>query len=101
MDVIISGIALVILSPIFLILSILIKMDSKGNVLFKQERIGIHNKPFKIFKFRSMYMDSEKNGPQLSSENDTRITKIGRFMSKTRLDETPQFYNVLKGDMSL
>ena len=100
-DIIISVMALIILSPVFLILCILIKIGSKGNILFKQERIGIHNKPFKIFKFRSMYMDSEKNGPQLSSESDTRITKIGRFMRKTRLDETPQFYNVLKGDMSL
>ena len=83
------------------ILGILIKIDSRGTILFQQERIGIHNKRFKILKFRSMYIDSEKNGPQLSSENDTRITRIGRFMRKTRLDETPQFYNVIKGEMSL
>ncbi len=101
MDVSISGFAIIILSPIFLILSILIKMDSRGTILFQQERIGIHNSRFKILKFRSMYIDSEKNGPQLSSENDTRITRIGRFMRKTRLDETPQFYNVIKGEMSL
>ena len=61
----------------------------------------MHNKPFYIYKFRSMYTDSEKNGPQLSSQKDKRITKIGKFMRKTRLDETPQFYNVIKGDMSL
>ena len=101
MDVSISGFAIIILSPIFLILSILIKMDSRGTILFQQERIGIHNRRFKILKFRSMYIDSEKNGPQLSSENDSRITRIGRFMRKTRLDETPQFYNVIKGEMSL
>lgn len=101
MDVSISGFAIIILSPIFLILSILIKMDSRGAILFQQERIGIHNRRFKILKFRSMYIDSEKNGPQLSSENDSRITRIGRFMRKTRLDETPQFYNVIKGEMSL
>ena len=101
MDVSISGFAIIILSPIFLILGILIKIDSRGTILFQQERIGIHNKRFKILKFRSMYIDSEKNGPQLSSENDTRITRIGRFMRKTRLDETPQFYNVIKGEMSL
>jgi len=101
MDLIISLLALILLSPIFLLLSLLVKLGSKGDIIFQQERIGIHNKPFYIYKFRSMYTDSEKNGPQLSSQKDTRITKIGKFMRKTRLDETPQFYNVIKGDMSL
>ena len=101
MDLFISIIAIVILSPIFIILSILIKSGSKGKIIFRQERIGFKNEPFQIYKFRSMYTGSEKNGPQLSSKDDNRITKIGRFMRKTRLDETPQFFNVIKGDMSL
>ena len=101
MDLFISLIAIIILSPVFIILTIFIKSGSKGEIIFKQERIGFKNKPFQIYKFRSMYADSEKNGPQLSSKYDSRITNIGRFMRKTRLDETPQFFNVIKGDMSL
>jgi exopolysaccharide biosynthesis polyprenyl glycosylphosphotransferase len=101
MDLFISIIAIIILSPVFIILTIFIKSGSKGEIIFKQERIGFKNKPFQIYKFRSMYADSEKNGPQLSSKYDRRITNIGRFMRKTRLDETPQFFNVIKGDMSL
>ena len=101
MDLFISIIAIIILSPIFIILSVFIKTGSKGEIIFKQERIGYKNEPFKIYKFRSMYIDSEKNGPQLSSKHDSRITNIGRFMRKTRLDETPQFFNVIKGEMSL
>ena len=101
MDLFISIIAIIILSPVFIILSIFIKSGSKGKIIFKQERIGFKNEPFQIYKFRSMYADSEKNGPQLSSKYDNRITNIGRFMRKTRLDETPQFFNVIKGDMSL
>ena len=101
MDLIISFLAIILLFPIFLLLSLLVKLGSKGDIIFQQERIGMHNKPFYIYKFRSMYTDSEKNGPQLSSQKDKRITKIGKFMRKTRLDETPQFYNVIKGDMSL
>ena len=101
MDLFISIIAIIILSPVFIILTIFIKSGSKGEIIFKQERIGFKNEPFQIYKFRSMYADSEKNGPQLSSKYDSRITNIGRFMRKTRLDETPQFFNVIKGDMSL
>ena len=101
MDLFISIIAIIILSPVFIILTIFIKSGSNGEIIFKQERIGFKNEPFQIYKFRSMYADSEKNGPQLSSKYDSRITNIGRFMRKTRLDETPQFFNVIKGDMSL
>ncbi len=101
MDKIVSLISLVILSPIFLILAIAVKITSKGPIFFKQERIGIHSKPFYIIKFRSMYIDAEKYGPQLSSKFDSRITSIGKIIRKTRLDEIPQFYNVLIGDMSL
>ncbi len=100
-DIFLSLIALIVLSPVFLVSAIIIKLTSKGPVFFKQERIGKHEKPFTIIKFRSMYVNAEKNGPQLSSENDSRITKFGKFMRKTRLDEIPQFYNVLTGEMSL
>jgi exopolysaccharide biosynthesis polyprenyl glycosylphosphotransferase len=100
-DTLVSVIALIVLTPVFLILAIVIKGTSKGPVFFKQERIGQFGKPFFIYKFRSMYTDAEKNGPQLSSATDQRITPIGRFMRKTRLDEVPQFFNVLKGDMSI
>ncbi len=101
LDIFLSLVAIIILSPVFLFSAIAVKLSSKGSIFFRQERIGIHEKPFAIIKFRSMYSDAEKNGPQLSSENDSRITKFGKFMRKTRLDEIPQFYNVLIGEMSL
>jgi putative colanic acid biosynthesis UDP-glucose lipid carrier transferase len=88
-------------APVFVILFVVTKCSSKGPAFFKQERIGLNERPFKMFKFRSMYIDAEKYGPQLSSENDPRITKWGRMIRKTRLDELPQFWNVLKGDMSV
>jgi exopolysaccharide biosynthesis polyprenyl glycosylphosphotransferase len=100
-DLVASIFALIVLLPVFIVLSVLVKLSSPGPIFFKQERIGIYNKPFNILKFRSMYTDAEKRGPQLSSANDPRITPIGRFMRKTRLDEIPQFLNVLKGDMTL
>ncbi len=101
MDILISVLALIFLFPVFIFAAFMIKIGSKGPIFFRQERIGIREKPFNIIKFRSMYDDAEKNGPQLSSENDSRITKFGKFMRKTRLDEIPQFYNVLIGEMSL
>ena len=100
-DVVVSLCALLLLMPVFLILAILIKISTPGTIFFTQERIGLHKKPFQIIKFRTMYRDSEKSGPQLSSANDKRITKIGRFLRKTRIDELPQFWNVLVGEMSL
>ena len=100
-DIAASLFVLTVFSPLYLIVSILVKSSSKGPVIFSQERIGIHGKPFMIHKFRSMYTDAEKLGPALSSENDPRITPFGKFMRKTRLDEIPQFYNVLIGDMAL
>lgn len=100
-DILVSLVSLIILIPIFIILSILVKSSSKGPIFFLQDRIGKNGKVFKIIKFRTMYVDSEKNGPQLSSINDSRITGIGKFMRKTRLDEFPQFWNVIVGDMSL
>ena len=100
-DIIASMIALVMLTPLFIVLSVLVKLSSPGPILFKQNRIGKKGKLFKIIKFRTMFIDSEKNGPQLSSSSDKRITNIGRFMRKSRLDEFLQFYNVLIGDMSI
>lgn len=100
-DVVASIIALLLCIPLFIVLAILVKTSSPGPVFFLQERIGKKGRPFQIIKFRTMVVDAENSGPQLSSSNDPRITKIGRFMRKTRLDEFPQFYNVLIGDMSL
>jgi len=96
-----SLLALIVFSPLILVISLIIKITSKGPVLFKQERIGRYGKPFILYKFRSMYINAEANGPALSSKDDDRITPIGRFLRKTRLDEIPNFYNVIKGDMSL
>ncbi len=101
MDVVVSAVSLVILSPVFLFTAIGVKLSSRGPVFYKHERIGLHGKPFTMHKFRSMYVDAEKDGPQLSCENDPRVTPFGRFMRKVRLDEIPQFYNVLRGYMSL
>ncbi|MGB0425117.1 MAG: sugar transferase, partial [Flavobacteriales bacterium] len=101
MDVTVSLFALLILSPVILTLMVLVKMSSPGGIFFLQERIGLKGQPFKIIKFRTMVKDAEKNGPQLSSTSDARITPIGKFLRKTRLDEIPQFFNVLKGEMAL
>ena len=100
-DVVASLASLVLLIPMFFVLAVLVKATSPGPILFFQERIGKNGIPFMIIKFRTMHVHAEKAGPQLSSSNDPRITKIGRFMRKSRLDEFPQFMNVLLGDMSL
>lgn len=100
-DIFASLFALIFLSPVYLVLSILIKMDSKGPIFYSQERIGKQGDPFKILKFRTMYTDAEKAGPALSSDDDPRITKVGKWLRKLRLDELPQFWNVLIGEMSI
>lgn len=100
-DIAVSLVCLVMLSPLLAYLAIRVKTGSKGPVIYSQERIGKDFTPFTIFKFRSMYIGAEKEGPQLSSDDDDRCTKIGRVMRKWRLDELPQFWNVLIGDMSL
>lgn len=101
-DVFFSTLAIIILSPVYIFTAIMVKLSSPGPIIFSQERVGKHGKPFMMHKFRSMYKDAEKHGkPQLSSDDDPRITKFGRYMRKTRLDELPQFFTVLKGDMSL
>lgn len=100
-DVSVSVLVIILFSWLYLILMILVKLGSKGPIFFRQDRIGKGGEPFKIIKFRTMYIDAEKFGPKLSKDNDPRITKLGRFLRKVRLDEIPQFYNVIKGDMSL
>ena len=101
LDIIASGITLIALSPLFLFLAIRVKLDSKGPVFYRQERIGLKERPFDIIKFRTMRTDAEADGPQLSSDDDPRVTKSGKIMRKYRLDELPQFWNVLKGEMSI
>lgn len=100
-DILFSILALIILSPLMFGLMIGVKLSSPGPIFFSQERIGKKRKPFNIYKFRSMYVDAESDGPMLSSSEDKRVTPVGRFLRKYRLDELPQFWNVLKGEMSL
>lgn len=100
-DIVVSVLGMIILLPVFIFVAIGVKMSSKGPIIYKQERVGIHRKPFLMFKFRSMYNDAEKGTPKLSSSSDSRITPFGLFLRKVRLDEIPQFYSVFKGDMSL
>lgn len=100
-DVLFSSLALIVLSPLLLYTAIKVKLSSPGPVIFTQQRIGYKGKPFTMYKFRSMYADAEKNGPALSSHTDTRVTSWGKIMRKWRIDETPQFWNVIKGEMSL
>lgn len=100
-DLCLSLFALIILSPLLVIIALAVMLSSKGPIFYSQERIGKNGAPFQIYKFRSMCVDAEKNGPQLSSTKDSRITRVGRFLRKSRLDELPQFWNVVKGDMAL
>lgn len=100
-DIIVSLIGIIIISPILIIVAISIKLDSKGNVLFLQKRIGKDGKPFNIYKFRTMVSNAEKLGAQITVGKDSRITRVGAFLRKYKIDELPQLFNVLKGDMSL
>ena len=100
-DIVASLFALIFLSPFYLFTAIGVKLSSKGPIVYSQERIGYKGRPFCMHKFRSMYQNAEKDGPELSSKDDPRITRFGRFIRKIRLDEIPQFYSVLKGDMSI
>lgn len=101
LDILISAISLILLALPMCIIAAAVRVDSRGGVFFRQERIGYRGRPFRILKFRTMRTDAEAAGPQLSSADDARITKIGRYLRKYRLDELPQFWNVLKGDMSI
>jgi len=99
-DIVVAVVILVILSPAFLILSIAIKADSKGPVIFRQTRVTQYGKHFKILKFRTMVNNAEKIGSQVTTSNDSRVTRVGRIIRKYRLDEIPQLINIIKGDMS-
>ncbi len=101
MDIVLSLVSLVILSPLILFLSLGVKLSSPGPVLYTQSRVGRYGKEFRIYKFRSMYHNAEENGPELSSRHDPRVTRFGQMMRRHRLDEIPNFINVLKGEMSL
>lgn len=102
LDIVLSFTILFLSSPFLLLVAVFIKLDSKGPVLFTQERLGLYEKPFTLYKFRTMVVDAEKDmGPCWAGKNDTRFTRMGRILRKARLDEFPQFINVLKGDMSL
>jgi exopolysaccharide biosynthesis polyprenyl glycosylphosphotransferase len=101
-DIVASILGIILLSPVYIVVGAGVKFTSKGPIIYKQERVGIHGKSFYMFKFRSMYQNAEQEGtPQLSSDHDSRITPFGRFLRKVRLDEIPQFFSVLIGDMSL
>ena len=100
-DIVASLLAMMFLSPLYLLLSVLVAVTSHGPVIYCQERIGLHGKPFRILKFRTMYLNSEPDTPLLSRDNDPRITPVGHFMRKYRLDELPQMWNIFRGDMSI
>lgn len=101
LDIIISIVVIILLSPLYIYIYIRVRLSSPGDCIYQQQRIGLYHKPFKIYKFRSMYINAEEDGPQLSDENDSRCTPWGAVMRKWRLDELPQFFNVLKGEMSI
>ena len=112
MDIFGAIVAIILFSPVMIVTAIMIKKTSPGPLIFSQERVGLQNRPFKMYKFRSMYIDAEKRkkdlmaqnevkGLMFKMDNDPRITKVGQFIRKTSIDELPQFFNVLKGDMSL
>lgn len=101
-DVVVSGLGIVILSPVFLVLCVAIKLDSRGPILFTQKRVGIHKSYFQIYKFRTMRIDTPKDMPtHLLANPEQYITKSGRFLRKTSLDELPQIFNIFKGEMSI
>lgn len=100
-DIVVSLVLIVLLSPLLLVLSILIVLDSKGGVFYRQERVTQYGRKFRIFKFRTMVADADKIGTQVTVSNDSRITRVGSVIRKYRLDEIPQLFNILLGDMSL
>lgn len=100
-DIVASLCALLICLPVYLLVALAVKCSSKGSVFYYQERIGLHGIPFNIIKFRTMYEDAEGETPQLSLDNDPRVTRVGRWLRKYRIDELPQFWNILRGDMSI
>ncbi|MTI71809.1 MAG: sugar transferase [Firmicutes bacterium] len=101
MDIFFSLIGLIVTFPLVLLIVVLIKLETKGPWLYKQDRIGVKGRKFTIYKLRSMFKDAEKDGIHWTEENDPRVTKIGKFIRKTRIDEIPQLFNILIGDMSI
>ena len=99
-DIVMAAFLIILLSPVMLVIAIAVKLDSKGEVFFRQERVTQYGKIFKIYKFRTMVKDADKLGSQVTTKNDARVTRTGRFLRKYRLDETSQLFNVLSGDMS-
>lgn len=101
LDLVVSALGLVLLSPLMLILAIWIKLDSKGPIFYRGERVGKDGRPFLMYKFRTMVVEADRIGPAITYRDDPRITKVGKFLRRTKLDELPQLINVLKGEMSL
>ncbi len=100
-DLIVSLIGLIVLSPLFAVTAVLIKLDSPGPAFYRAERVGKDGRPFWMYKFRTMFVGADKMGPAITYRNDPRVTRLGRFLRRTKLDELPQLLNVLKGEMSL
>lgn len=100
-DIVISFMALMVLLPVILLFALIVMIETPGSPFFLQERLGKNGRPFTIMKLRSMYSDAEKNGAQWAVKNDSRVTKVGKLIRQTRIDELPQLWNVLKGDMSI
>ncbi|MEH6962230.1 sugar transferase [Priestia megaterium] len=100
-DIVISFMALMVLLPVILLFALIVMIETPGSPFFLQERLGRSGRPFTIMKLRSMYSDAEKNGAQWAVKNDSRVTKVGKLIRQTRIDELPQLWNVLKGDMSI
>jgi lipopolysaccharide/colanic/teichoic acid biosynthesis glycosyltransferase len=100
-DVVASGVGLVVLSPLFFVIAIAVRLNSRGPVFYRARRVGRHGKEFLLYKFRSMITDADQIGPGITSAQDNRITSVGRFLRRTKLDELPQLINVVRGEMSL
>jgi lipopolysaccharide/colanic/teichoic acid biosynthesis glycosyltransferase len=100
-DIVLAVFVIILLSPMILLIAVLIKLESKGPVIYRHERVGKWGKPFKMWKFRTMVQDADQVGPGLTAKNDPRITKFGGFLRRASLDELPQLYNVLRGEMSI
>lgn len=101
LDIVASIGALLVLSPVMVMITLAVRLDSPGPVFYRATRVGRYGKHFKLLKFRSMVADADRNGPKVTTAGDNRVTRVGRFLRRTKLDELPQFLNVLKGDMSL
>ena len=101
LDKVLSFFLIILFSPVLLMIALMVKLDSKGPIFYRQQRVGLNGEPFKIWKFRTMVTDADKIGPVLTAKNDSRITNIGHLLRRTSLDELPQLFNVLTGEMSL